>query len=178
MTLIRPSTFFDVKINNELAGRIVFELFSDIVPKTAENFRMLCTGDKGIGRLGRPLCYKGVKFHRIIPDFMVQGGDIIRNDGRSGESIYGLRFDDESFEALHDSPGMLSMANAGPDSNGSQFFITTVPCPWLDGRHVVFGKVIEGMDVVKELEKCGSPSGVPKAVCLIGNCGELKKENK
>ena len=169
----RPRVFFDISIGGAPAGKIVFELFSDIVPKTVENFRALCTGEKGIGKMGKPLHFKGCKFHRIIPDFMIQGGDFTAGNGTGGESIYGAKFADENFKEKHTVPGMLSMANAGPNTNGSQFFITTVPCPWLDGKHVVFGKVVEGMDVVKALEKCGSKSGSTSKVCLIADCGQL-----
>ena len=169
----RPRVFFDVTIGGAPAGRIVFELFSDIVPKTAENFRALCTGEKGNGRSGKPLHYKGCPFHRIIPQFMIQGGDFTRQNGTGGESIYGEKFADENFKEKHTGPGMLSMANAGPNTNGSQFFITTVACPWLDGKHVVFGKVVEGMDVVKKLEACGSQSGATSKKCAIADCGQL-----
>ena len=169
----RPRVFFDCTIGGQPAGRIVFELYSDIVPKTAENFRCLCTGEKGQGKSGKPLHYKGCKFHRIIPDFMIQGGDFTAGNGTGGESIYGNKFQDENFKERHTGPGLLSMANAGPNTNGSQFFITTVECPWLDGKHVVFGKVVEGMDVVKALEKCGSRDGKTSKVCAIADCGQL-----
>eukprot|EP00455_Lapot_gusevi_P008555 TRINITY_DN1374_c0_g1_i1.p1 TRINITY_DN1374_c0_g1~~TRINITY_DN1374_c0_g1_i1.p1 ORF type:complete len:196 (-),score=53.62 TRINITY_DN1374_c0_g1_i1:108-695(-) len=171
-----PVCFFDVSIGGANAGRIEFELFADSVPKTAENFRALCTGEKGIGKSGKPLHYKDSPLHRIIPSFMCQGGDITRGDGRGGESIYGARFADENFTLKHTRPGLLSMANAGPDTNGSQFFITTVPCPWLDGRHVVFGQVIKGMETLKAMEAVGSNSGAPKKPVKIVDCGELKQE--
>lgn len=169
----RPHVFFDISIGASPAGRIEFELFSDIVPKTAENFRALCTGEKGTGRSGKPLHYKGCAFHRIIPEFMIQGGDFTAGNGTGGESIYGSKFQDENFQEKHTQPGMLSMANAGPNTNGSQFFITTVPCPWLDGKHVVFGKVINGLDIVKKLEAQGTSKGQTKTKCVITDCGQL-----
>lgn len=161
-----PRVFFDMTTNGEPAGRIVFELRSDVVPKTAENFRALCTGEKGIS-------FKGSPFHRVIPDFMCQGGDITRGDGTGGQSIYGRRFDDENFQLKHTEPGLLSMANAGRNTNGSQFFITTAVTDWLDGAHVVFGKVVEGMDVVRELEKLGSRSGRTSKEIKVADCGQL-----
>lgn len=158
--------FFDVDMGGSASGRITFELYADVAPKTAENFRALCTGEKGMG-------YKGCAFHRIIPDFMLQGGDFTNGDGTGGVSIYGNKFPDENFKLKHDKVGLLSMANAGPNTNGSQFFITTVLCPWLDGRHVVFGEVKEGLDLVKKIEGQGEPSGRPKMRVLISDCGEL-----
>ncbi|EGT34029.1 CBN-CYN-1 protein [Caenorhabditis brenneri] len=172
----RPKVFFDVSIGEEPAGRVTFELFNDVVPKTAENFRALCTGEKGKGKLGRPLHFKGSKFHRIIPDFMIQGGDFTAHNGTGGESIYGIKFKDENFDLKHSGPGCLSMANAGPNSNGSQFFICTVDTPWLDGGHVVFGQVTDGMSVVKKVEKIGSRSGAPSKTVTITDCGELKSD--
>lgn len=172
----RPKVFFDVSIGEEPAGRVTFELFSDVVPKTAENFRALCTGEKGVGKQGIPLHFKGSKFHRIIPEFMIQGGDFTRHNGTGGESIYGIKFKDENFDLKHTGPGCLSMANAGPNSNGSQFFICTVDTPWLDGGHVVFGQVTDGMSIVKKIEKIGSRSGAPTKVVTIADCGELKSE--
>ncbi|RKP01767.1 hypothetical protein CXG81DRAFT_25537 [Caulochytrium protostelioides] len=163
----RTKCFFDITINNEAAGRIEFELFDDIVPKTAENFRALCTKEKGFG-------YEGSGFHRIIPQFMLQGGDFTAHNGTGGKSIYGLKFPDENFTERHTEPGLLSMANAGPDTNGSQFFITTVPCPWLDRKHVVFGRVIgDGMELVKKIEGYGRTSGKPSAKITIEKCGQL-----
>ena len=162
----RPHCFFDIAIGNQNIGRIVFELYSDITPKTCENFRALCTGEKGVG-------YKGCPFHRIIPQFMIQGGDFTRQNGTGGKSIYGEKFADENFKVGFKGPGELAMANAGPNTNGSQFFITTIRCDWLTGKHVVFGKVIEGMDVVKKMEACGSDSGKTKAKVFISNCGQL-----
>jgi len=170
-----PRVFFELTCENKPLGRILMELFQDKTPRTAENFRVLCTGEKGIGKMGKPLHYKGSIFHRVIPQFMIQGGDFTHFDGRGGESIYGHKFDDENFLLKHNGPGLLSMANAGPNTNGSQFFITTVPTPWLDGGHVVFGRVLEGMDVVRLVESAKADrNSRPLSPITISECGEIK----
>lgn len=171
--LTNPRVFFDITIGDAPAGRIVMELDANLTPKTAENFRALCTGEAGLGNSGKPLHFKGSSFHRIIPDFMCQGGDFTQGNGTGGESIYGTKFADENFTLKHTGPGLLSMANAGPNTNGSQFFLTTVPTPWLDGKHVVFGRVVEGMEVVTLMEQVGSPGGRPSKAVVIADCGQL-----
>lgn len=175
--VVTHKVFFDVKIGDGTPQRIEFGLFGNVVPKTVENFRALCTGEKGLNSKGVPLAYKGSTFHRIIPSFMLQGGDFTNHNGTGGESIYGAKFPDENFDLKHKGVGILSMANAGPGTNGSQFFITTVETPWLDGKHVVFGKVLKNMKFVKEIEAKGSGSGKPSVTVTIVDAGELPVGN-
>ncbi|MEO3974013.1 peptidylprolyl isomerase [Streptomyces sp. CAU 1734] len=160
------NVYFDITIDGEDAGRIEFKLFDDVVPKTARNFRELATGENGYG-------YEGSGFHRVIPEFMLQGGDFTRHNGTGGKSIYGDRFPDENFNLKHDRPFLLSMANAGKNTNGSQFFVTTVVTSWLDGAHVVFGEVVTGQDLVKKIESLGSRAGTPSAKILIAKSGTV-----
>jgi len=168
----RPIVFMDINIGETPAGRLKMELFSDIVPKTAENFRQLCTGEYRVN--SRPQGYKNATFHRVVPNFMCQGGDFIKGDGTGSFSIYGDKFPDENFQENHTGPGLLSMANSGPGSNGCQFFITTAKCDFLDGKHVVFGRVIDGMLTLRKMENV--PTGQnnrPKLVVKITECGEM-----
>lgn len=173
-TTITSKAFFDISIDGESAVRIVMGLYGNTVPRTTANFQALCTGEKGNGKSGKPLHYKGCTFHRIIPSFMCQGGDFTAGDGTGGESIYGEKFADEGFSIKHTKAGLLSMANSGPNTNGSQFFITTVPTPHLDVKHVVFGEVLEGYDVVEKMEAVGDSSGKPSKTVSIADCGTVE----
>ena len=168
-----PIVFMDIKQGDRKLGRIVMELYSDVTPKTAENFRALCTGEKGMGNSGKMLSYKGSIFHRVIKSFMIQGGDFTNFNGTGGESIYGVKFEDENFKLNFDEPGLLAMANSGKNTNGSQFFITTVPTPHLNGKHVIFGKVLEGMDVVTQIENSPTKNDKPLEDIVIEDCGQL-----
>lgn len=161
-----PRVFLDITIGGHHTGRVTIELRHDVVPMTVENFRSLCTHEKGFG-------YRGSIFHRVIPQFMLQGGDFTKHDGTGGKSIYGQKFVDENFVLKHTGAGVLSMANSGPNTNGSQFFITTEKTDWLDGKHVVFGHVIDGLDVVRKVEATGSKGGKTSKKVVIEDCGEL-----
>ena len=171
---VTEKVFFDIKVDGVDTGRITFGMFGDTVPKTVKNFSTLAAGSAGKGNSGKDLHFKGSKFHRIIPGFMAQGGDFTAGNGTGGESIYGAKFNDENFDLKHTKPYLLSMANSGPNTNGSQFFITFKETPWLNGRHVVFGEVIEGQDVVDALEKIGSGSGSTSKTAVIADCGVLE----
>ncbi|KAJ8503308.1 hypothetical protein ONZ45_g10979 [Pleurotus djamor] len=174
----RPITYFDIKIGDRPLGRVIFSLYSDLVPKTAENFRALCTGEKGVGQSGKKLSFEGSAFHRVIKGFMCQGGDFTAGNGTGGESIYGEKFEDEAFPVNHTKPFLLSMANAGPNTNGSQFFITVSPTPHLDGKHVVFGEVIKGKSIVRQIENNPTSSGdVPIQPVVITSCGVLSPDD-
>ncbi|RDB17075.1 Peptidyl-prolyl cis-trans isomerase D [Hypsizygus marmoreus] len=174
----RQITYFDITIGDKPTGRIIFQLYNDLVPKTTENFRALCTGEKGTGQSGKPLHYKGSGFHRVIKGFMCQGGDFTAGNGTGGESIYGEKFEDEAFPVKHTKPFLLSMANAGPNTNGSQFFITVSPTPHLDGKHVVFGEVIKGKSIVRQMENYPTSSGdVPTSPIVIADCGVLSSDD-
>mmetsp|Transcript_35694 Transcript_35694/g.93035 ORF Transcript_35694/g.93035 Transcript_35694/m.93035 type:complete len:192 (-) Transcript_35694:952-1527(-) len=167
-----PVVFFDISIGDMPAGRIIMELYADVCPRTAENFRQFCTGEYKMG--GRPVGYKGCPIHRVVKDFMIQGGDFVKGDGSGKMSVYGPKFDDENFELHHDRAGLLSMANSGPNSNGCQFFITCVDkCDWLDGKHVVFGKVLDGMLTVRKIENITCVGAKPKLPIVISQCGEM-----
>ena len=168
-----PRVFFDMSINGSNIGRMVFELYANVTPKTAENFRALCTGERGTGNSGKPLHYQGSVFHRVIDNFMAQGGDFTRGNGTGGESIYGNKFADENFQMKHTGRGQLSMANAGPNTNGSQFFITFIKCGWLDNKHVVFGHLESGMDVLNAIEQVAGPQGKTKKVVKVEASGQL-----
>mmetsp|Transcript_37263 Transcript_37263/g.57792 ORF Transcript_37263/g.57792 Transcript_37263/m.57792 type:complete len:190 (-) Transcript_37263:153-722(-) len=169
-----PVVYFDITVGGKPTGRIEMELRADVVPKTAENFRCLCTGERGTGKTGKKLHFKGSTFHRVIPGFMCQGGDFTRHNGTGGEGIFGEQWPDENFELKHTGPGILSMANAGPNTNGSQFFLCTEETSWLDGKHVVFGQVTNGLDVVRKIEKVGSQSGTTKKPVVVADSGQLK----
>ncbi|CAI0474132.1 unnamed protein product [Linum tenue] len=168
-----PIVFFDITIGTIPAGRIKMELFADIVPKTAENFRQFCTGE--FRKAGLPVGYKGCQFHRVIKDFMIQAGDFVKGDGSGCTSIYGHKFEDENFVAKHTGPGLLSMANSGPGTNGCQFFLTCAKCDWLDNKHVVFGRVLgDGLLVIRKIENVATgPNNRPKLACVIAECGEM-----
>ena len=168
-----PRVFLDIQIDGSSVGKLIIELFVDKVPRTAENFRMLCTGEKGVGRSGSKLHYQGSTFHKAISGYLIQGGDFIAGDGSQNESVYGPRFEDENFSVPHDDKGIVSMANKGRNTNGGQFFITFTKTPWLNGKNVAFGKVVEGLDVLDKMEAAGTKSGTPQKTVKIVGCGEI-----
>ena len=170
--MTNPIVFFDISVGGKEVGRIKMELFANIVPRTAENFRQFCTGE--FRKDGVPQGYKGATFHRVIKDFMIQGGDFIEGDGTGCNSIYGASFADENFNLKHDTPGLLSMANSGPNTNGCQFFITCAKCDFLDGKHVVFGKVIDGLLIVRKIENVSTgANNKPILPVVVTQCGEM-----
>ena len=171
---VTEKVFFDITVDDEPLGRITFGMFGNTVPKTVKNFSTLADGTAGVGNAGKELHFKGSAFHRVIPGFMAQGGDFTAGNGTGGESIYGNKFADENFTLKHDAPYLLSMANAGPNTNGSQFFITFKETPWLNGKHTVFGQVIDGSEFVDALEKIGSGSGKTSKTAKIADCGTLQ----
>ena len=170
-----PRVYMDISINGSAVGRLIIKLFRDIVPKTCENFRALCTGEKGLGVGGYPLNYQGTYFHNVRPGFVCQGGDFVTGNGIGGPSIYGSFFEDENHNISHSERGILSMVNKGPNTNGSQFFITFTDTKWLDKKHVAFGKVLNATDILKQIENCGTPSGVTTKLIKIEKCGQLNK---
>ncbi|GAX82175.1 hypothetical protein CEUSTIGMA_g9603.t1 [Chlamydomonas eustigma] len=168
---VTDKVYMQIKIGSEVVGKMLIGLYGSLVPKTVQNFKALCTGEKGVGQAGKPLHFKGSKFHRVIPEFMAQGGDITMGNGFGGESIYGEKFEDESFKLRHDERGVLAMANAGPGTNGSQFYFLFGPQPHLDGKHVVFGKIEAGFDILRRIESVGTDGGVPTDEVEIIDCG-------
>ena len=175
---VTHKAYFDIEIDGKPEGRIVFGMFGDTVPLTVDNFVKLCTGEMGTGKSGKPLHFKGSAFHRIIQGFMAQGGDFTLGDGRGGESIYGEKFKDENFNLKHTKPNLLSMANAGPNTNGSQFFITFDKPEWLNGHHVIFGEVLSGQKTIKAIEEIGTPQGPPSKVVKVVATGIIEAEEK
>uniref|UniRef100_A0A6P7G2G2 Peptidyl-prolyl cis-trans isomerase D n=1 Tax=Diabrotica virgifera virgifera TaxID=50390 RepID=A0A6P7G2G2_DIAVI len=171
-----PFVYLDIQFDGLKAGRVVIELYNDQVPKTVENFRKLCTGEKGIGKKGKPLHYKGTKFHKVVSMCMVQTGDIINNNGTNGESIYGEYFEDENFSVTHDKEGIVGMVNNGPNTNQSQFYITTQPCFHLDNTNVAFGKVVKGLNILVEMSDQPRENDKPLGELIIADCGEFKAD--